>query len=107
MNVNQLAEKVAEALSCPLFKKCKVWGEGREKRVYVGKYGYVSIDQFGVSQNRVTYYNSVVSELLGDLADAIPTSDEQGEQREGLILLHGVGEVLDAEADVAREDWDI
>jgi hypothetical protein len=104
ITVDQLAQKVATALNGRYGWKCKVWSGNGERRVYVGKFGYVLIGENGIDQDKVTYYRKEVAELLADLSSIIPAEDIE---RAAMVTRHGLGEVLDAEADIAREDWDI
>ena len=112
MNKLELTEKVAEAISGKYgFGKCSAW-TNNGMRVYVKKFGYIAIEDQGITLDRVTCYKKEIAGLLEDLLNVIPVlskdvSANSQEFRDGMIARYGVGEILDAEQDVAREDWDI
>ena len=108
----ELAEKVAIEISGKYgFGKCSVWAKDG-LRVYVKKFGYIAIGDQGVSLDRVTCYKKEITGLLEDLLKIIPVMQAEHHTnsqkfRDGMIARHGLSEVLDAEQDVARENWDI
>ena len=108
----ELAEKVAIEISGKYgFGKCSVWAKDG-LRVYVKKFGYIAIRDQGIALDRVTCYKKEIAGLLEDLLKIIPVIPEEipangQEFRNGMIARYGISEVVDAEQDIAREDWDI
>lgn len=112
MNKIELAEKVATALSGQCgFGKCRVWS-GHSVRVYVKNFGYVAIEDQGISLNRLKYHKQQIADLIEELMEIVPFPDgflgiTPDELRNQLIARCGSSKALDAERRLAHLAWNL
>ena len=112
MKKSELAEKIAIEISGKYgFGQCSVWAKNG-LRVYVKKFGYIAINDEGITLDRITCYKKEIAGLLENFLKVVPDLSEDlsantQKFRDGMVARYGLSEVLDAEQDVARENWDI
>jgi hypothetical protein len=107
----ELASAVADRLSNKYgFGRLSTWEKAAsEVRVYVKKFGYVSITD-SISLHKLTSYKTEIAAELAELLKVKVVNKsikDSYSDHDGLVTAYGAFEVADAIADVAREDWDI